>query len=380
MRFNQISGLLFAGLLTLHSAQEAAAQPSLKEAYQGVFLIGAVISQTQFFERDPRGVPIIKAQFSSITAENVLKWQSVHPQFGRYAFDAPDRYVTFGEANGMAIIGNPLVWHNQTPAWVFQVLNGQTANRESMLSRMRDHILTVVGHYKGRIKGWDVVNEAINEDGTMRETPWFQIIGEDYVAKAFEYAHEADPEAELHYNDFNLESEPKRAAALALIQKLQAQGVPIHAIGLQHHVKLGTPTPEQVDLTIEAFAKLGIKVMITELDVDMVPPAPRVAPRSAAAAPPQAGTNQLAATSSNPNPYADGLPDSVQQALANRYADLFAVYLKHRDVITRVTFSAVTDGDSSLNAPGRVNHPLLFDRTGQPKAALEAVIKVAPQK
>ena len=347
----------------------SAPAPTLQAAYQKDFLIGVAINESQFSGADPRGIPIIKAQFNSITPENILKWEVVHPQPDQYAFEAPDRYVQFGETNGMFIIGHTLVWHSQTPKWVFQDANGKPLDRDGLLNRMSNHIHTVVGRYQGRIKGWDVVNEALNEDGSLRQSPWLKIIGEDYIAKAFQYAHDADPAAQLHYNDFSLENEPKRNGAVALIKKLQAQGIPVTAVGLQGHDKMEWPTVEQEDATITAFAKLGVKVMITELDVDV--DLANQTNRSA-----DIGATVSSAGSGG---YTNGLPDSVQRALAKRYADLFGVFLKHRDVVTRVTFWGVTDGDSWLNSypRRRVNHPLLFDRQGKAKPALEAVIQAA---
>jgi len=248
------------------------------------------------------------------------------------------------------------------------------ADRDTLLARMRDHIRAVVGRYKGRIKGWDVVNEALNEDGTMRQSLWMKIIGDDYIAKAFQLAHEADPEAELYYNDYSLENEAKRNGAVELIKKLKAQGVTITGVGLQGHNKMDWPSVEQQDATIAAFGKLGVKVMITELDIDVLP---------AASQHRGADITLNVELQTKLNPYANGLPDSVQQALAKRYADLFGVYLKHRDVITRVTFWGVADGDSWLNywpVKGRTSYPLLFDRDGKPKSAFDAVIGAARQK
>ncbi len=338
---------------------------SLKDAFAGAFRIGAAVNAAQFTGEDARGAALVAAQFSTITPENVLKWENVHPKAGAFAFDLPDRYVAFGEKNHMRIIGHTLVWHNQTPAWVFQ-----DVDREGLLNRLREHIQTVVGRYKGRIAGWDVVNEAINEDGTLRASPWMKIIGEDYIAKAFEFAHAADPQAELYYNDYNLENEDKRKGALDLIRKLKAQGVPVTAVGLQGHYKLERPSVEQVDGAIADFAKLGVKVNITELDVDVLPPATSQ----------QGADISLRADSqAKLNPYADGLPDAVQQALAKRYADLFGVFLKHPEVITRVTFWGVTDKESWLNdwpVKGRTSYPLLFDRQGQPKPAFRAVAQL----
>ena len=357
--------VLLAGCVSRHGSSSA---NTLKATYKKAFLIGVAINQSQFSEEDQRGIPIIRTQFNSITPENILKWESVHPEPEQYAFEAPDRYVQFGKSNGMFIIGHTLVWHSQTPNWVFQNADGSPVSRDTLLNRMSNHIHTVVGRYKGRIKGWDVVNEALNEDGTLRQSPWLKIIGEDYIAKAFEFAHAADPQAELHYNDYSLENEPKRNGAVTLIKKLQAQGIPVTAVGLQDHVKMDWPTVEQEDATIAAFAKLGVKVMITELDVDV-----NQASQANHSADIALAGQATAGSAGDTN----GLPDSVQQALAKRYADLFGVFLKHRDVVTRVTFWGVTDGDSWLNSfpRRRVNHPLLFDRAGKPKPAFDAVIR-----
>jgi endo-1,4-beta-xylanase len=279
--------------------------------------------------------------------------------------------VAFGEKHKMFIVGHNLVWHSQTPAWVFKDDKDESLTREILLERLHDHIRTVVRRYKGRIGGWDVVNEALNDDGTLRKSQWLNIIGDDYIAKAFQFAHEADPAAELYYNDYSVENEPKRAGAVELVKKLKALGIPITAVGLQGHDKLDWPTAKQQADTIEAFAALGVKVCITELDVDVLP---RRAPGNSA---------DISATSTGGaglNPYTEGLPDAVQQELARRYAELFDVFVKHRAAISRVTFWGVTDARSWLNnfpIRGRTNYPLLFDREGKPKAAFFAVLKAA---
>ncbi len=360
-------------LLLLALSFWAAEQPpsTLKDAFKGSFLIGAALNPAEFTERNVRDAALVKAQFDSISPENVLKWEMVHPQPDRYNFDLPDKYVAFGEKNHMFIVGHTLVWHQQTPRWVFEDAKGKPVDRETLLKRMREHIQTVVGRYKGRVNGWDVVNEALNEDGTLRQTPWLKIIGEDYIAKAFEFAHEADPTAELQYNDYSLENEAKRQGAIELIKKLRAQGVPITGVGLQGHYRIDWPSIDQVDATIAAFAQLGVKVMITELDVDVLPPALQHH---------GADISANVELQSQLNPYTNGLPDSVQQTLAKRYADLFGVVLKHRAVLTRVTFWGVTDASSWLNnwpVRGRTNYPLLFDREGRPKPAFDAVIRAA---
>jgi endo-1,4-beta-xylanase len=348
--------------------------PFLKDAFKNSFLIGVAINQKQISEQDELGVQIITSQFNSISPENVLKWEKVHPQPGKYDFDPSDRYVAFGEKYHMFTTGHVLVWHSQTPRWVFQDDKGNPVDRETLLNRMRDHIHTVVGRYKGRIQGWDVVNESLNEDGTLRESPWMKIIGEDYIAKAFEYAHEADPKADLYYNDYSLANEPKRNGAIELIKKLKAQGVPITAVGLQGHYKMDWPSVDQVDAAIAGLSKLGVKVNITELDIDVLPAASR-----------DRGADVGLSVKAQPqlNPYPDGLPESAQQGLAKRYAELFSVFQKHRDVMDRVTLWGVTDQDSWLNnwpIRGRTNYPLPFDREGKPKPAFDAVIQIARQK
>ena len=362
---------ILAGALT-----SVRAQPVLKDAFKNQFLIGAALNEDQFSGKGGCADSLIPAQFNTISPENVLKWESIHPGPNQYDFGSADRYVQYGRKHKMFIVGHTLVWHNQTPAWVFRDDKGNKGNpvdRETLLRRLHDHIATVVGRYKGKINGWDVVNEALNEDGTLRPSPWFKILGGDYLLKAYQFAHEADPKAQLYYNDYSLENAPKRAGAIALIQKLRSQGVPIAAVGLQGHYKMNWPAPAQLEETIKAFSALGIKVMITELDVDVLP----AATRSEAA---EVGMNfQLQARL---NPYTNGLPDSVQQALAKRYADLFEVLVQNRKSLSRVTFWGVTDADSWLNkwpVKGRTSYPLLFDRQCQPKPAFDAVIQVARQ-
>jgi len=371
--------IIFLSLIVANAAAAAHAPTSLKAAFKGDFAVGAAINAAQITGRDARGDAIIVSQFNSISPENALKWESVHPQPDKYDFTLADQYVAFGKKNRMFIVGHNLVWHNQAPAWVFHDANGNLLTRDALLARMRDHIHTVVGRYKGQIQSWDVVNEALNEDGTMRQSLWFKIIGDDYIEKAFQYAHEADPQALLTYNDYNLENEAKRNGAIALVKKLQAKGIPIAMIGLQNHDNLTWPTADEEDATISAFEALGLKVAISELDINVLPSAGRQPTADVTLSIEQNNIHENRAL----NPYADGLPDSVQQQLAVRYADLFRVFLKHRGTITRVTFWNVTDGDSWLNnwpMRGRINYPLLFDRNGQPKPAFDAVIRVASEK
>jgi endo-1,4-beta-xylanase len=363
--------LILAALAVTSLVSIAQAPVTLKGAYRGLFHIGAAINEAEITGSDARGDELLATQFDSISPENVLKWERVHPGPDRYNFDLPDKYVAFGEKNHMFIVGHTLVWHAQVPAWVFHDEQGNLVDRETLLKRMHDHISTVVGRYKGRIQAWDVVNEALNDDGTLRQSLWLKIIGDDFIIKAFQYAHEADPQAQLNYNDYSLETEAKRNGAIALVKKLQAAGIPITTVGIQGHDSLQWPSAQLEDETIAAFAKLGVKVAITELDIDVLP-------RGVRSNTADVGYNIKA--DPKLNPYPDKLPDEQQQALAQRYADLFAVYIKHSDVVNRVTLWGVTDSDSWLNnwpVRGRTSYPLLFNRDGKPKAAFDAVVQAA---
>lgn len=399
MKKNRISIFLLIGLLAGCFVSEALGQDKLvkvqnlnkvnilKDAFKDKFLIGAALNEAQFSGQDKLGSTLVETQFNSISPENVLKWESVHPLPDKYNFEPVDRYVAFGKKNNMFVIGHVLVWHYQTPKWVFEDEQSKTIDRETLLQRMHDHIKTVVGRYKGQVQGWDVVNEALNDDGTLRQTQWMKIIGDDYISKAFQFAHEADPQAELYYNDYSIENSPKREGTITLIKKLQSQGIRVDGVGIQGHYKMDWPTMGLVDSALEAFSRIGLKVMITELDMDVLPIASK-----------DYGANigLRAEMQAKLNPYIDGLPDSVQQVVAKRYADLFSVFVKHSigmkmepvlkvnsivdGGVSRVTFWGVTDGDSWLNnwpIKGRTNYPLLFDRNGKPNATFDAVIKVA---
>ena len=345
---------------------------TLKEAFKDDFYVGVALNQAQSSGKDEKAQALIQKQFNTISPENLLKWGPVHPQPEEYNFKPADAYVAFGQQNKMFIVGHTLVWHQQTPDWVFATEAGKPATREVLLQRMQKHIATVVGRYKGKINGWDVVNEAIaDQGGQLRPTKWLSIIGPDFVEKAFEYAHKADPKAELYYNDYSLYQPEKREGVIRLVKSLLAKGIPVKAIGMQGHYGLTVPTIEQVEASIVAFSKLGVEVNFTELDINVLPNPSR-----------QQGADIAETFSSDQkyNPYTAHLPDSVQQKLTKRYTDLFTLFRKHRDKIGRITFWGVTDANSWLNnwpIRGRTSYPLLFDRQYQPKPALEAVLQTA---
>lgn len=345
--------------------------PSLKSAFERAFLVGTALTRAQIDMRDEKGAALAKTHFNSVTPENVMKWEEIHPAINAFDFDAADRFVKFGEEQEMFIVGHTLVWHAQTPQWVFEGERSSPVGRDILLQRMRDHIHTVVGRYKGRVHGWDVVNEALNDDGTLRDSPWYRAVGEDYIVKAFEYAREADPDAGLYYNDYSLEYPLKRRAAVRLVKWLQGKGVPITGIGTQSHFGLNYPELDEFDKTLGAFAGLGIDVMVTELEIDVLPASIEYQ---------GADISVSVELDERLNPYPDVLPESVQRELADRYRSVFKVLLDHREAVTRVTIWGVADGDSWKNywpAKGSTNYPLLFDRHWRPKPAFFSLLELA---
>ncbi len=346
----------------------------LKDLYKKDFYIGAALNLNQVSGRDPKAEAIIGKHFNTISPENLLKWESVHPRPDSYNFKPADDFVALGQKHKMFVVGHALVWHQQTPKWVFEDNEGQPASREVLLQRMEEHINAVAGRYKGKIHGWDVVNEALNDDGTLRQSKWQQQIGDDFVARAFEFAKKADPSTELYYNDYNMWKPAKRDGAIKLVKSLQEKGIKVDAIGMQGHWGLKTPTIAQIEESIVAFSKTGAKVVITELDIDVLPnPSNRQG----------ADIDATFEFDQQYNVYTNGLPDDVQQQLADRYAEIFALFRKHQDKISRVTFWGVTDSDSWLNdwpIRGRTSYPMLFDREYQPKPAFYAVVKAAAKK
>ena len=344
---------------------------SLCRNYKDLFKIGTALSTRVL--NDSLSVELAKKHFNAITAENAMKWGPIHPRPGVYDFGHADQFVEFGEQNGMYIVGHVLIWHSQTPQWVFNDEMGKQVSRDTLLRRMHDHIQTVVGRYKGRVNCWDVVNEAIGDDGNFRESLWYKIIGPDYVQKAFEYAEEADPEAILIYNDFSLATPVKRDGVVKLISGLKTKGVKVDGIGMQAHYHLDYPFLNELEASIVAFANLGCKVMFTEMDINVLPK-----PNDYHGA----DIAMFFKYDSINNPYPKELPDSMKKVLADRYAGLFEVFIRQHDNIDRVTLWGIQDGNSWLNfwpVRGRSNYPLLFDREYKPKQAFWAVANL-PEK
>jgi endo-1,4-beta-xylanase len=302
LRIEALQFLFMAGLMVIATCCARSDQPTLKDTFENYFYMGTALNHDQIMGFDEPSIIIVEKQFNSITSENILKWESVHPEPGRYDFIAADSLVAFGERNGMFIVGHTLVWHNQTPAWVFDDEDGNPVSRDTLLQRMKDHIFTVVGRYRGRINGWDVVNEAVEDDGQLRQSRWLQIIGVDYLQKAFEWAHQADPDAKLYYNDFNMWKSGKREGVVRLVKDLQSRGIRIDGIGMQGHWGLDYPPLEELEVSILAYSGLGVKVEITELDLNILPN-----PGSYTGA----DITRNIELQKELNPYAEGLPDSM---------------------------------------------------------------------
>ena len=342
---------------------------SLKNTFNDDFYIGAALNRAQIEERIPEVVALLPKEFNSITAENMMKWMYIHPGPDSFQFTMADQFVELGEQSDMFIVGHTLVWHSQLAPWVQEVKDGA-----ELMNHLENHIKRIVSRYKGKVDGWDVVNEALNEDGTLRESIFLDLIGKDYLQKAFALTSAIDPEAELYYNDYNLVQYKKRKGAIQLIKDIQASGVKIDGVGIQAHWGLDHPSLETIDTSIREYAELGIKVMFTELDINVIPNPWDLE---------GADVNQNFEGSEKMNPYPDLLPDSIQNQLAERYRDIFDLFLKHKDNISRVTFWGVDDGQSWKNnwpIKGRTDYPLLFDRDYKPKKAYHSIIALKSVK
>jgi len=375
MKYKKLQGLglivcLFVSL-SVSCKTVAKPQSSLKEALKNKFLIGVAINTDQVSGKDSAALRVIKQQFNSVVAENCMKSEEIQPKEGEFDFTKSDQFVNFGQKNHMFIIGHTLIWHSQAPAWLFVGKDGKDVSREVLIERMRKHITTLVGRYKGRVQGWDVVNEAINDDGSFRQSKFYKIIGEDYISLAFKFAHEADPKAQLYYNDYSMAHPGKRAGVVNLIKKLQQAGLRVDGIGMQGHFTMDFPSVSEEEKSIIAFSGLGVKVMITELDLTVIP------------FPNQNGGADVSMSykyKKEMNPYPDGLPDSVATKWNNRMTDFFRLFLKHQDKISRVTLWGVSDGQTWRNdwpIVGRKDYPLLFDRNYNAKPAIESIIEMA---
>jgi endo-1,4-beta-xylanase len=349
----------------------AATPARLAAAFRDRFLIGVAVSNQTLERQVETDLALIRHEFSSVTAENAMKWGVIRPDGVNWRWELADRLVDFAAANGMHVLGHTLVWHSQVPRQVFSGADGGALTREALLARMEEHIDTLVGRYRGRVHTWDVVNEAIDEDKGWRRSPWFNIIGEDFMEQAFRRARRADPAAKLLYNDYNMHNPGKREFLLKVLRDWLDRGVPIDGVGLQGHLGLTYPDLEEWERSIAAYEALGLEVHVSELDVDVLP------------SPYETGaeiSNRFEYSREN-DPWPDGLPDEVQQRLADRYEQIFRILLRHK-AVRRVTFWGLHDGVSWKNdfpIRGRTNYPLLFDRNLERKPAWHRLVQLAQQ-
>jgi len=342
--------------------------PTLKETFRDDFLIGAAINARQIEEKDTAAARLIPQQYNALTPENIMKAGIIHPAWDRYNFDLADKLVAYAQKNNCKINAHNLIWHSQLPAFMRRMQDA-----DSVRLYFIDHISTIASRYDGKVYSWDVVNEALNEDGTLRNSIFLQKLGPGYLVEAFRLAQKAAPHTKLYYNDYNIEQPKKRAGAIALIKKIQAAGVRIDGVGIQGHWSSGKVPLTDIEASIREFSALGIEVMFTELDLSVLPD-----PRDHNTA----DVGQSAANRAGMNPYPNGLPDSAQDLLAKSYAELFHLFLRYKGRISRITFWGIEDGMSWLNdfpIRGRTNYPLPFDRNCHPKKAYFSIIAAKQQ-
>ena len=330
-------------------------EKGLKDFYKDYFLMGVAVAPRMLHGQDSA---LIVTHFNSLTAENAMKMGPIHPRENEYYWKDADSIAAFAKKHGMKLRGHNLCWHAQAPSWMFKNEKGDTVTKEVLLQRLKDHITTVVKRYKDYIYAWDVVNEAIDDrdDVFYRQSAWYKICGEDFIAKAFEYAHEADPKAVLFYNDYNTESPKKREKIYQMVKRLKESGIPIDGVGLQGHWSVNNPSREELEKSIHMFSSLGLQVQVTEMDVSVY------AGRQGG----QLARGRRDTTST--------FTPEMEQQQREKYQMLFDVFLQYKDKITGLTFWNVSDRYSWLDGRGRKNYPLLFDINRQPKKAYWDVV------
>ena len=377
----------FTYILTLMvSVLTGCSEAGLHDKYEEAFLIGVAVGSEDIghpykfpMKKNAKEWRIIHKEFNSLTAENLMKMQYMHPKPDLYYFDDADEFIEEAERHGHAVVGHTLVWHAMAPQWVFKDRSGQTVSAEELHKRMKEHIYTIAGRYKGRIAYWDVVNEAVKlekvkdesgkwvEKAFLRESPWLQILGESYLEDAFKFAEEADPAAKLLYNDFTMTNPEKAQFVADMCIGLREKGCRIDGVGFQAHWHLDYPKVDELQRALDIFREASIPVHITELDLGILP-------RHSGEQ--DADISRNVELAERLNPYTEQVPAEVLEAQAKRYEEIFKVLYKNRDIVERVTFWGLSDGPSWLNdwpVKGRTSHPLLFDRDLNPKPAYEAI-------
>jgi len=342
---------------TIHLNAQKVQIIGLKDYYKNYFPIGVAVSAGDL--KNPEDAALILNQFNSLTPENAMKMGPIHPEENRYNWRDADSIVAFAQLHSLKVRGHNLCWHEQTPKWLFKDSAGNQVTKEVLLKRLKDHITTVVNRYKGKIYAWDVVNEAIDDDSTkfLRNSLWYRICGEDFIVKAFEYAHAADPNAILFYNDYNTERPEKRERVYKLLKKLVEAKVPVNGVGLQAHWSIYEPEQKALETTIKKFESLGLKVQITELDISVY----------------LWEKNRRALRQGE----SDAYTPELEKKQMDKYAEVFKIFREYPNVITGVTFWNISDKHTWLDeypVAGRKNYPLLFDQYLKPKKAYWQVV------
>ncbi|ETP70492.1 hypothetical protein G159_01710 [Planococcus glaciei CHR43] len=360
-----------AGAASVTDPVSALDVAELDERYEKSFTIGAAVETSQLEGKDGE---MLKKHYNSLVAENIMKPINIQPEEGKFNFKEADKIVKFAKENDMDLRFHTLIWHSQVPEWFFLDKEGKKMvdetdpkqrekNKKLLLKRVETHVKTIVKRYKNDVDSWDVVNEVIDEyapnDKGLRESPWYQITGTDYIAVAFETARRfAGKDAKLYINDYNTEVEPKRTHLYNLVKELLEQGVPIDGVGHQGHIQLGWPSLQETRDSINMFASLGLDNQITELDVSLYGWPPRPAFKSY-----------------------EEIPDEVFQAQAERYDALFKLYEELDDKISNVTFWGITDNHTWLDDRAEEYNdgvgkdaPFVFDPYYNVKPAYWAII------
>ncbi|MDQ8200599.1 endo-1,4-beta-xylanase [Pelagicoccus enzymogenes] len=375
--FRQIASTtaLAALALTATSCNQASNDeiPSLHEAFEGLFLIGGTLSNSMLQDPSDPGYAIVEKHFNSLSPENCMKWGNMNPSPEVSNYDLIDSFTEYGASNNQALVGHTLFWHSQTPEWVYQDEAGKDLTRDALLARMRERATLMAEKWGDHILYWDVVNESIMSDGSWRQSKYQQIIGDDFTEQAFRIASEVlPPDAKLLYNDYNMTDAGRRDAIVAMVKDFKSKRLRIDGIGMQGHWLMDYPDTEDIAASIRAFGSTGVKVHITELDLDLLGRASFFGA--------DVDIRRLTANSEN-NPFPDGvLPSSEEHHFALRYEEIFQMLVAEAEHIERVTFWGVSDKTSWLNnfpVRGRTNFALLFDRQFQPKPAFYRVLNAA---
>ena len=382
-------------IIAIASISVAQTKPqSLADAYRDYWYTGVSVNQWQV-AADPSGNnehdvtgqvsndqtadwPLIEDNFNFVVAENCMKCEVIHPKEGVYDFTLADQFVDKAKAAGQKVLGHCLIWHSQCAPWFHFDKDGKLVSAEVLKKRMREHIFTIVSHFKGRVDAWDVVNEGFEDDGTPRKSLFYQILGTDYIPLAFHYAHEADPNAELYYNDFSMNKSTKVEGVAAFFRPLIQQGLPITAIGMQGHMILEDNVDnsliKEYEHSIETIAALGVPTFFSELDLSVLPN-----PYGFSGA----NVSDRFAYRPEMDPYKDGLTKAHEAKISQYWVDFYKMLLRHHKDIIRVNYWCLNDANSWRNdfpIKGRTDYATLFDRQGRLKPFVQQLIDLVGKK